>query len=229
MKSSKRKKAARRVRRSSTEVRARVLAAATELFAENGYAAVTTQQIARRAQVVEPTLFRHFGSKAALLEHAFIEPFAAFIDDFLRRWEQGEAEPTMAARGLEFVERTFDLLSTHREVLKVLLSAKEAGIGQHLAGVLDRLFVRLQRMVQANLAPFEKETAATRERHYLRVRFTFALIAATALFDDWLFVASKSHPKRKALVRALTDYVLADYSSEELRAERKRKRPPRHR
>ena len=44
--------------------------ATVEVFAERGYGAATTQEIAARAGVNEVTLFRRYGSKAALVETA---------------------------------------------------------------------------------------------------------------------------------------------------------------
>ena len=49
------------------ETRARILAAAREIFEANGTRGTTTREVAIRAAVNEATLFRHFGSKAALL------------------------------------------------------------------------------------------------------------------------------------------------------------------
>jgi TetR/AcrR family transcriptional regulator len=46
----------------------RILAAAERLFAERGYAAARTAEIARSAGVTERTLFKHFPEKARLLE-----------------------------------------------------------------------------------------------------------------------------------------------------------------
>jgi AcrR family transcriptional regulator len=52
------------------EVRDKILKAATELYAETGFRGTTTRQIAQLAGVNEITLFRHFGSKTALLHEA---------------------------------------------------------------------------------------------------------------------------------------------------------------
>jgi AcrR family transcriptional regulator len=51
-------------------LREKILHAATELYAETGFRGTTTRQIAQRAGVNEVTLFRHFGSKTALLHEA---------------------------------------------------------------------------------------------------------------------------------------------------------------
>ena len=49
------------------ETRARILAAARAIFERNGTRGTTTREVAERAGVNEATLFRHFGSKAALI------------------------------------------------------------------------------------------------------------------------------------------------------------------
>jgi len=56
----------RRERR-KLEVRARILAAARELFAKQGFEATTVDEIARVADVASATFFNHFQSKQALL------------------------------------------------------------------------------------------------------------------------------------------------------------------
>jgi AcrR family transcriptional regulator len=49
------------------ETRTRILAATREIFERNGTRGTTTREVAERAGVNEATLFRHFGSKAALI------------------------------------------------------------------------------------------------------------------------------------------------------------------
>lgn len=50
-----------------TEKQKGILTAATELFAEKGYAATSTSEIAKKAGVAEGTIFRHYKSKKDLL------------------------------------------------------------------------------------------------------------------------------------------------------------------
>jgi AcrR family transcriptional regulator len=50
------------------DTRAKILAAARELFERNGTRGTTTREVAEKAGVNEATLFRHFGSKRALLD-----------------------------------------------------------------------------------------------------------------------------------------------------------------
>jgi AcrR family transcriptional regulator len=50
--------------------------ATVAVFAECGYRATTTQEIARRAGVNEVTLFRRYGAKAALINTALTHVLA---------------------------------------------------------------------------------------------------------------------------------------------------------
>ncbi|CAM3920329.1 TetR/AcrR family transcriptional regulator [Cohnella lubricantis] len=50
-----------------TEKQARIIRAAIEMFAEKGYAASSTSEIAQRAGVAEGTIFRHYKTKKDLL------------------------------------------------------------------------------------------------------------------------------------------------------------------
>ena len=52
------------------EIRDKILAAAVQVYAETGFRGATTRRIAAEAGVNEITLFRHFGSKLALLSEA---------------------------------------------------------------------------------------------------------------------------------------------------------------
>lgn len=71
--------AAGRRERHKTEKRSRIFEAAEALFAEHGYAAVTTQQISERADVAIGTLFRYAATKPELLLMVYNEIFSAAI------------------------------------------------------------------------------------------------------------------------------------------------------
>ena len=60
--------AGQRAHPSVDQTRAKILAAARELFERNGTRGTTTREVAERAGVNEATLFRHFGSKRVLLD-----------------------------------------------------------------------------------------------------------------------------------------------------------------
>jgi AcrR family transcriptional regulator len=66
--------------RAKQDKRERILAAARELFAEDGVGGVTTQQVADRADVAIGTLYLYAATKAELLIMVQNQKFAAAID-----------------------------------------------------------------------------------------------------------------------------------------------------
>ena len=76
------------------DVREKLLTAALKVFEEAGSRGATTRRIASEAGVNEITLFRHFGSKAALMSEALACASAAPVESGL------PAEPADPAREL---------------------------------------------------------------------------------------------------------------------------------
>jgi hypothetical protein len=90
------------------ETRERIVDAATDLFAERGFDAVTVMEIARRAGVVEKTVFNHFPVKEGLVFDAD-PPMRAALLETVRRRPAGES--VSAAAGT-FVVSAVSLLGT---------------------------------------------------------------------------------------------------------------------
>jgi len=69
------------------ETRARIMQAASQLFAEKGFSGTTTRAIAERSGVNEVTLFRHFGTKENLAK-AIMDQFGglAIAEDLSARF-----------------------------------------------------------------------------------------------------------------------------------------------
>jgi AcrR family transcriptional regulator len=103
--------------------RARILCAAQRLFSERGANCVSMDEVAAAAGVGKGTLFRRFGSRAALAWAVLSEHERAFQESIIR----GEpplgpgAEPR--ARLIAFGHAVLDLLADHAE----LLNAAEGG------------------------------------------------------------------------------------------------------
>ena len=72
------------------ETRARIVDAAADLFAERGFDAVSVMEIAKRAGVVEKTVFNHFPVKEGLVFDAD-PPMRAALLDAVRRRPAGES------------------------------------------------------------------------------------------------------------------------------------------
>ncbi|WP_018757360.1 TetR/AcrR family transcriptional regulator [Paenibacillus terrigena] len=68
-----------------TAKQARIFEAAIEIFAEKGYAASSTSEIAQRAGVAEGTIFRHFKTKKDLLLSIVTPAMVKLLAPFLLR------------------------------------------------------------------------------------------------------------------------------------------------
>jgi AcrR family transcriptional regulator len=90
------------------ETRAKIVDAAAELFAERGFDTVSVMEIARRAGVVEKTVFNHFPVKEGLVFDAD-PPMRAALLDAVRRRPAGES--VSAAAG-SFVVAAVSLLGS---------------------------------------------------------------------------------------------------------------------
>jgi len=100
------------IRMSADERRHQVLGAAVIEFARTGYAGTSTEQIARRAGISQPYLFRLFGTKKALFLAAVNVGFDRIEENFLTAAEGLGGEEAIAAMGesyLDYLENT-DLL-----------------------------------------------------------------------------------------------------------------------
>ncbi len=70
----------------SLATREKIMNSAQELFAESGYAAVTTKEIAKNASISEVTLYRYFDSKRSLFnaivtEHMHNHNLASYVEN----------------------------------------------------------------------------------------------------------------------------------------------------
>src|SRR5271166_2127293 len=103
--------------------RQRILCAAQRLFAERGAACVSMDDIADAAGVGKGTLFRRFGSRAALALALLSECESAFQEAFIRGAPPlGPGAPPVE-RLIAFGEARLELVTAHAE----LLGAAEAG------------------------------------------------------------------------------------------------------
>ena len=93
------------------ETRQRLIEAAAQVFAEEGYARATTRALAAAAGVNEVTLFRHFGNKESL--------FAAVTEQYA-----GPAVTTALEAQLSG-DYHRDLLTVGNQLLQMLLERKE--------------------------------------------------------------------------------------------------------
>jgi AcrR family transcriptional regulator len=96
-----------------------------ELFATKRCVEVSTKEIAERAGVTEPILFRHFGTKNALFEKAVFEPFSEFLNAFIEDWENRPPRMRSALDERHDMYRCFyNVLADNRQLVRGLIAAE---------------------------------------------------------------------------------------------------------
>jgi AcrR family transcriptional regulator len=184
-----------RRRRSTEEVRALMLGAARELFAERGFGATTTREIAERAGVDETMLFRNYGSKERLFQEAVARPIERFMADYTERWLSAplaESDPEEILRA--FVESLYDLASENRQLLL-------AATPNHLGHGAQGAFSKLERLAT--------ETARAQGFTYdaaVAIRAAVAMVITVCVFDEPLF-GGRRRVSRARIVDELTQIL----------------------
>ena len=100
----------------SASKRATIVSAATDLFLTFGYAATTMEQVADRASVSKPTVYRFFADKEALFSEVVFEALDRFGTPF-RASLQKLAESTNVERDLYRVARDYIGLVTQPSLI----------------------------------------------------------------------------------------------------------------
>jgi AcrR family transcriptional regulator len=120
--------------RKRQETRARIVDAAAELFAERGFDTVSVLEVARRAGVVEKTVFNHFPVKEGLVFESD-PPMRAALLDAVRTRPAGES---VAAAAGTFVVAAVSLLGTPEAADGVAAMARviRAELTDALAGLI---------------------------------------------------------------------------------------------
>jgi AcrR family transcriptional regulator len=133
-----------------------LLDAARDVFAERGFKASTMDAIAERANSTKPTLYAHFGDKAALYQAVFNREAAA-----LRQWVLNAYEAATGQRVREqvrvYVMALFDYATTHPVSFRLLLDTRHDegtsparrdvvdAITERVAGQINQVITKLDR------------------------------------------------------------------------------------
>jgi AcrR family transcriptional regulator len=111
----------RRSRRSTDEIRARLIDAARELFENKGYEATTTRDICALSGVAQTQLFHNFGSKEGIFEAAFITPLVELVNRYITDFDNARRHSTIDENVAMLVNGLFDIASVNRSVLLTAL------------------------------------------------------------------------------------------------------------
>lgn len=135
-----------------TRKRAAILAVASRLFAEKGYADTPTSEIAREAGVAEGTLYHHFGSKDGI----FLTIFDETVDGYLNGAEKLIREGRSGEETLrDFIGFHFEYLESHAPKFLTILRDFPEGITREKFGgaaIRRKKFGRLTALLAGILA-----------------------------------------------------------------------------
>jgi AcrR family transcriptional regulator len=186
----------KRSKRTTEELRRRLLEAAAELFATRGYGGTTTKEIARRAETTEAAIFRVYRSKEELFNAAIMSPFETFMSRYAGEWLPDPTRGTPEEALREFAEDLYTLVAQHRPVFTAMVT--NGLIGQGIQPLFDRL---------------EQVSNAIRDEYGLRwdtpiaARAMVAMVATMATLDDVLYPLD-NRPDRARIVDELTRILI---------------------
>ena len=127
--------------RMKAERRLQLVRAASRLFAERGFRAVSMEDLAAEADVSGPAVYRHFASKEALLADLLIAVSQQLLEQGTRR-----------SKNVSSFESLKLLIAFHTDF-----------------ALRDRDLIRIQDHDFANLAPEDARTVSRLQRAYLEV------------------------------------------------------------
>lgn len=191
-------------------VRPRLLKASHELFTERGYRATTTKEIAARAGVAEPTLFRHFGSKVDLFDAAILAPLKTYIARWSQTWVDVSANATLAEMASELTEGLYTVIRRDREIFIELMAARSDPHHD-----LHQAAVEIGAQLRQGLRAVHDAAFAVADRYRLAgddmpatIGAVASMIIGAALFDDWAYPANKRVPGRNRMIREISTLII---------------------
>lgn len=174
--------AARRPRRSAAERRQQILAAARTLFAERGFDATTTRDLAAAADINDALIYRYFPDKQAIL--------AALVDEAIAVFQAMPKPPDQASLPLD---QLLELIGTgfvhtvraNLDLVTILVGERRALAGDtRFAEFVDDSATRLGRLIDAMAG--ERGDGPG----YLTARSYFGALIAFVLMQDHLGMTS---------------------------------------
>jgi AcrR family transcriptional regulator len=172
----------RRPRRPAAERREQILDAARALFAERGFHATTTRDLATAADINDALIYRYFPDKQAIL--------AALTEEAIAVFQELPALPEQAALPLDQLLELIGTAFVHTaqanlDLVTILISERHALAGDtRFVEFVDAAATRLGRLIDAEVS------GQGHGQGYLTARSYFGALIAFVLLQDQLGLAS---------------------------------------
>lgn len=194
----------------SDGVPGKLLKAAHELFTERGYRATTTKEIAARAGVAEPTLFRHFGTKVDVFEASILAPLKRYLDQWSHSWVDFAADATLEQMADDLVEGLYTVIRQDRRIFGELMAARSDPHND-----LYQSAIEVSAHLRKGLRAVHDASLDIAARHELpaddkpaTIGAVASMIIGSALFEDWAYPANKRIPGRNRMIRELSTLIV---------------------
>lgn len=139
------------------DVRAGIVAAATQLLREKGANAVTTRAVAQAAGVQAPTIYRLFGDKDGLIDAVAEHVMAAYVSGKSAAADVATGDPVADLRSGWRAHVEFGL--TNPELYALLAARGSAAPSPATVAGLDVLRRRVRRLAEAGLLRVDEQRA----------------------------------------------------------------------
>lgn len=191
-------------------VRARLLKASHELFTERGYRSTTTKEIAARADVAEPTLFRHFGSKVEVFEAAVLIPLKTYIAQWSKSWVDFSEAAAIEDMAATLVEGLYTVIRQDRRIFVELMAARYDPLSDLYPAAVD---VSLQmrkglRAVHDAAFPVADRYGLPADDKPATIGAVASMIIGSALFEDWAYPANIRVPGRTRMISEISTLIV---------------------
>ena len=196
--------AARRPRRPAAERRRQILAAARILFAERGFDATTTRDLAAAADINDALIYRYFPDKHAILA-ALVDEAIAVFQGLPKPPDQAEVplESLLELLGTGFV----DTIRGNLDLVTILISERQAlADDTRFVEFVDDAATRLGRLIDATAGG--KVDGQGEGQGYLTARAYFGALIAFVLLKDQLGLGSIRQVDAAEYVRHLAQITV---------------------
>jgi AcrR family transcriptional regulator len=157
-------------------VRESIISAARELFADPGYGATSYRSIAAAASTSESALFRHFGTKAALVHESVFEPMVQAYSTRRERWTTVSADTPAGGQPSYLLVEMYRFFRTQRAQLRLLMGLAHDGAYSTLNEQVQTWFGEALRGLAPNATDTESQA---------HISSLVAMALAAATLDDW--------------------------------------------
>jgi AcrR family transcriptional regulator len=196
-------------RKSSAESRDLVIAAARELFGQQGFTNTAVKDVATKAGVAEIVVYRLFGTKAELFEEVIFRQLVEAIVGWLEQWSERDAgDASSWESGRAYIEGVYRMVSANRGQILALLAAEafepEFAGERTTSSPINQALHRIESLVA-------REFGASGWRGVdvaLATRVTFSMIFSIAMFPETLLPLGAERATDDQIIDEMTTFMI---------------------